>query len=286
MESKKSISKYLGNMEFQNVELLDNALINEGYSNFQIFGIGKPSAKQIERRESRELRKAQEREEFQSGNLLDKLKVAGRKVIRFNPASAAMRGGALAGIRLNIFGIATRLYPAFLTTEQARAKKISVDSIQPAKKAWGKVSNFWIKVGGNTTTLQQAISGAWNKPVFKWTKKAKARVANNGVDGDFNNVTGVEEAASAITVGLPFLTAIVSLIKETKKNPFQTSNPDLENVQLPEQTVTPEELERFAQQTDEDDKILGIPKVAFWIGVGVITLVGGYLVYKKVTAKK
>ncbi len=39
--------------------------------------------------------------------------------------------------------------------------------------------------------------------------------------------------------------------------------------------------------TDEDtDTILGIPKTGFWIGVGVLTVIGGIIFYKKVIAKK
>jgi len=240
------------------------------------------------------VRKADEKQEFKSGNLLDKIKVVGRKIVRFNPAFAVMRSGALAGIRINIFGIATRLYPAFINPEQAVSKKIKPESIQPAKNAWTKVSNFWKKIGGNATTLEQAIRGAWFKPVFKWTKKAKAR-AGSGFDGDdFSYVAG-EVSFGSIATGMSILTSIVGLIKDTKKNPLQTSNPDLENVEVPAPTETPEELEKFAQDTSEggippdgedDGKILGIPKVAFWIGVGAITLIGGYLVYKKITSKK
>jgi hypothetical protein len=36
----------------------------------------------------------------------------------------------------------------------------------------------------------------------------------------------------------------------------------------------------------DEDKILGIPKTAFWIGVSAIALIGGFLVYKKFIAKK
>jgi len=36
----------------------------------------------------------------------------------------------------------------------------------------------------------------------------------------------------------------------------------------------------------EDDTILGMPKVAFWIGVSAVVLIGGYFGYKKFIAKK
>jgi hypothetical protein len=35
----------------------------------------------------------------------------------------------------------------------------------------------------------------------------------------------------------------------------------------------------------EDNKILGIPKTAFWIGVSAIVLIGGFVVYKKFIKK-
>lgn len=300
MEAKKDLSNYLNNMDTQNVELLDKTLINDTYSNFRLFGIGKPTQKQIERKTVRVDRRADEKKEFREGNLLDKAKVIVRKTVRINPVIAPMRAGALAGIRLNIFGIAIRLYPAFLTPEQAKSKRISVDSIEPAKRAWAKVSKKWKSLGGNVVTLENTIKGAWNKPVLKWTKKNKARLAN-GVDGneyeydfEYNNVSGVEEVASAITIGLPILTGIIALIKETKKNPLETANPDLENVEVPAPTMTEEELDNLAKTDadndvltdDSDNKILGMPKTAFWIGVGAIVLIGGYFGYKKFIAKK
>lgn len=300
MEAKKDLSNYLRNMDTQNMELLETSLINDNYSNFRLFGIGKPTQKQIERKAVRVERRADEKKEFRQGNLGAKLKVIGRKLVRVNPVVAPMRAGALAGIRLNIFGIAIRLYPAFLTPEQARAKKISVDAIEPAKRAWAKVSKKWKSIGGNVTVLENTIKGAWNKPILKWTKKNKARVAN-GVDGneyeyefEYNNVTGAEEVASAISIGLPILTGIIALIKETKKNPLDKANPDLENVEVPEPTMSEEELDSLAKKDaendvlndDSDDKILGMPKTAFWIGVGAIALIGGFIVYKKFIAKK
>lgn len=286
-------------MDTQNIELLDKSLINDTYSNFRLFGIGKPTQKQIERKAVRVERRADEKKEFRQGNIFDKAKVIVRKVVRFNPAVAPMRAGALAGIRLNIFGIAIRLYPAFLTPEQAKSKRISVDSIEPAKQAWTKVTKFWKGIGGNVVTLENTIKGAWNKPILKWTKKNKARLAN-GVDGnisdyEYNNVTGAEEVLSAISIGLPILTSIVGLIKVAKKNPLEKSNPDLENVEVPAPTMTDEQLQKLAEDIkdggvpadgEDDDKILGIPKVAFWIGVGAIVLVGGYFGYKKFIAKK
>ncbi len=43
---------------------------------------------------------------------------------------------------------------------------------------------------------------------------------------------------------------------------------------------------REENTTADDGKILGIPKVGFWVGVGALALIGGVIFYKKVIAKK
>jgi hypothetical protein len=45
------------------------------------------------------------------------------------------------------------------------------------------------------------------------------------------------------------------------------------------------EKEPSKETNDADDKIMGLPKTAFWIGVGVIAIVGGYFGYKKFIKK-
>jgi hypothetical protein len=41
-----------------------------------------------------------------------------------------------------------------------------------------------------------------------------------------------------------------------------------------------------SSDTSDDDKILGLPKVAFWIGVGVLVLGGGFATYKIIKNRK
>lgn len=43
---------------------------------------------------------------------------------------------------------------------------------------------------------------------------------------------------------------------------------------------------RSSDSSSGDGKILGIPKTAFWIGVGVVALVGGFFIVKKMGAAK
>lgn len=43
---------------------------------------------------------------------------------------------------------------------------------------------------------------------------------------------------------------------------------------------------RSADKSDSDGKILGMPKTAFYIGLGVIVVVGGFLAYKAIKGAK
>ena len=73
-------------------------------------------------------------------------------------------------------------------------------------------------------------------------------------------------------------------------DPSEANDPDIQNLLGKGQAdgAGTEDDENAGDETDDtdDDTILGINKTAFWIGVGVITLVGGYFGYKKFIAKK
>lgn len=286
---------------------------DEEYSNFQLFGIGKPSQKQLERREQRAVRKVASKEEFKNLPLLKKALVATQKI---NPAAAIPRAGVLAGARVNVFGMSVRLYPAFLTPEQAKAQKIRVDAIEPAKKAWEKVSKFWIFLGGSTPALKQAIMNGYNKPVFKWTKSARKREALKSTftgeeswmyDQDVYSGAYDGGASVYISAGISLIGAIMGMIAKSgaKKNPYEEGvNPALEGqISDAEKGIPPVDEKDIKDVEDAaadekkrgvppdegaalDDKILGIPKTGFYIGLGVIGLAAIGLTIYLVKRKK
>lgn len=281
------------NIYFEPQSLLSSFDNSEEYSGFQLFGIGKPSAKQIERRKKRKEKHEAVKKEFKGLSLKDKLLNLSQK---FNPAAALPRSSALVGVRVNVFGIATRLYPALLTEQELKSRNFNLENAKKSREAWEKVKKVWIGLGGATPALEKAIRNGYDKPVFK-TKKAKARKEaekqgsfDAGVyELEFSNYTGAEETAAYISIGISLLAAISAAIGKSgaSKNPYDNKQIDTEGMDSTE--LTPDqkaELERVAQAAaddlakgkgldsgdDSDDKILGLPKAAFWIGTSLLAV--------------
>jgi hypothetical protein len=148
---------------------------NEEHSNFRLFGIGKETEKQKKRRAKRKVKLKNFGKGLKKG-LSDVF-------LKYNPAVAIPRSSALLSFRVNLFGVATRLYPAFLKEDELKKRHFDLENAKHAKVAWEKIANFWEdKLGGSRKKLEEAISGAWNKPIFK-TKDSNARKrATSGFD--------------------------------------------------------------------------------------------------------
>jgi hypothetical protein len=336
---------------------------------------GRDAGKNIERT-TKEIGQNIERttkEIVKNKNLKNTLKAV---FLTYNPAIAIPRSSALLAFRVNLFGISSRLYPAFLDEETLKSKNFNLENAVNAKKAWEKVANFWEdKLGGNRVKLKEAISGAWNKPIFK-TKKSQARKRStsfdgtseyhsyismaeesfSGCDGSFDGIDldsinketlfgdvstfyedeeysniceGTCVTIGYISAGLSIVTGLVGLISSmgAKKNPYNDGSPQAQgfDTQLRGAGDIPPaseaELDKIiaAAKADKekglglDDtgldlaelngdkrvvntdgsityvrksgKILGIPKTAFWIGVSVLGILGGIIIYKKFIKK-
>lgn len=156
----------------------------------------------------------------------DNLKKVGKGFLTFN--LAVPRSSALMAFRVNLFGISSKLYPAFLNEEELKKYNFDVENAKKAKESWEKIANFWEdKIGGSRQKLKEAISGAWNKPIFK-TKVAKARKeSTSGFDSQeqMSNVAGYDDAAIAayISVGLSIVGMVAKMIT-AKKNPYNAGS--------------------------------------------------------------
>jgi hypothetical protein len=344
MQSKRYINGFI-----QSKENLDTDMLESQYSNFRLLGIGKETEAQKRRRAK--IKKAiddarkniRETTKDATKSIGSAVKDAGKNIkqttqevlkndnlkkslkaiyLTYNPIVAVPRSSALLAFRVNLFGISTRLYPAFLDEATLVKYNFDVANAQNAKRAWERVANFWEdKIGGDRNKLREAISGAWNKPVFK-TKRAKERLGSMAFDGNYENLydsygsTGEVGVGAYIIAGLPIVSGLINLIAQerAKKNPFNQGTPQgqsfenqIEGENPP--PVSKDELEKIIKgalddkskglglddtgldSTDgnktmgDDDKILGIPKTAFWIGVSAIVLIGGFVVYKKFIKK-
>jgi hypothetical protein len=334
---------------------------------------GRDAGKNIERT-TKEIGQNIERttkEIVKNKNLKNTLKAV---FLKYNPAIAIPRSSALLAFRVNLFGISSRLYPAFLDEESLKKGNFDLENAEKAKKAWEKVANFWEdKFGGDRNKLREAISGAWNKPIFK-TKKSQARRRStsfdgtseyhsyismaeesfSGCDGSFDgidldsvnketlfgdvstfyeseNYSNVEAATIGtgawISIGMSIVTALTGIVSGlgAKKNPYKDGSPQSQGFDTQLQgagTMPPAseaELDKIIaaakadrekglgldstgldlRQLNDDEvvvnkdgtisrksgKILGIPKTAFWIGVSVLGILAGIIIYKKFIKK-
>jgi hypothetical protein len=137
-----------------------------------------------------------------AAKLRDKLKKVGN-VIKTASLSPA-RGAALALIRLNFRGNATRL--ANVTSEGS-----------------SKIKDKWKKLGGNPSKLQDAIDAGKKKPIIVCGKKCRAKAGKNpqipsSSQSDFVNVAGGDDAAVAalIAAGGKVVAALIGLVASAK----------------------------------------------------------------------
>jgi hypothetical protein len=243
-----------------------DSIKGEEYSNFRFLGIGKPTEKQKEKDKKRKDKREQAKNERGQKKLSGRILNLGAK---YSPL-ALVRAGVLLGIRVNIFGIARKLYPALLSENQLKRRNFNLENAKKAKEALKKVQNFYFRLGGRSASLIEAIKKGYDKPIFRTKKfknlKAKENLSyssfddneiniNNKCDefeiefsSNFNhydldlpiieekyfNVTGVDDAATAtiITSGLQALGAIAIMIKElVKDNPYNEGTPEFDKTQ-------------------------------------------------------
>lgn len=269
--------------------------------------------KREEKKKEREERRAEAKEERKHLKGFQKILNIGQK---YNPAAVIPRAGVLAGMRLNLFGISRRIYPAFLSEEELKAKHYDLENAKHAKKLWDdKFKNVWIDLGGRTLSLKDAIMKGFDKPIFN-TKKVRAAHEHekNGVDGvsEYSNATGYDDSVY-VTAGLAIAGELLNVLKQSKvaKNPYAQgtdayNKTEADNDKADKNGDTtapptdPEELRKIHEAGLQDKakggdpnsyepKIFGMTKpVAIGVGLFVLTalVVSGIFIAKHLKNKK
>jgi hypothetical protein len=108
-----------------------------------------------------------------------------------NPAAAIPRAGVLAGMRVNIFGLARKLYIGTLSDQEIKDKHVNPEEAKKVRDLLnGKIDYLWSGLGGNTQNLKDAIRKGFDKPVYETEESQAARLkmqygfAGNGYDID------------------------------------------------------------------------------------------------------
>ncbi len=241
---------------------------------------------------------------------LDKIAGAGKKV-----TLAPTRGSFSALVRLNVFGLASKLQ--MLKKKAPKSPK--------AKKGWIKAKATWLKFGGNLASLEKSIrKGAVKKPIAaKIPKEAMSGVIDTveenmdipyrtpvgdihrserylmeanklywpsqegysgflGLTEEYSNLT--PEVWTAIGASLPILAEIVAILTQNKGEVGDLDMDADDQTYLNQRSIglTTEEAEQIVKE--EETKILGMNPFVFATVVAV-GFVGGYLIYRSVKAK-
>lgn len=140
-----------------------------------------------------------------------------RTVLKVNMTPIRLGGVAL--VRINLFGIATRLYPALLTDTELKAKHIKPSSKPKALRALAKAEQVFYNIGSKKETLHQLIRDGAKKKVAKWNKKDKSI----GADG-YLYAFGFDDAAYIASAIGAVATPIMAAMKKegVDKNPFES----------------------------------------------------------------
>ena len=94
-------------------------------------------------------------------------KKIGKAIVKYNPLSLAVRGGFLLAMKINLLDMAGKLYPAYLSEAEAKAKGISSEKWQKAKNAIAKIENLFVnKLQGRSDKLKSGIVSGRAKKQF------------------------------------------------------------------------------------------------------------------------
>ena len=120
----------------------------------------------------------------------------GKALVRFNPATTAIRNGFLLALKLNIGKMSEKMKWAFATPQQAAAKRISPAQVAAAKNAVAKVEKLFTKIGGKAANMRKAILSA---------KKGRL----NGFDE-----LGALPVAAGVAAAIPFIKTVMDTLKK------------------------------------------------------------------------
>ncbi|MBX3164693.1 MAG: hypothetical protein KF900_09435 [Bacteroidetes bacterium] len=99
---------------------------------------------------------------------LQKAKQVTKKVLnvtnKVNPATALLRAGVLASMKLNVLHVAENLKWAYLSEDQARAKGMDMTKYGKLKNILTKTENIFYTAGGKPENLKQAILSGKGNP--------------------------------------------------------------------------------------------------------------------------
>jgi len=150
------------------------------------------------------------------GNVKTGLKKAGKTLNRYNPGVAAIRGGILIALRINMFGFKKRLKWAYATDSQLEKAKIKKSYAHKSRIVLAKVEKIFEGMGGKKQSLQKAILKGKNGQL-------------KGVCDDYRSEEdlgslGAVSSAAMLTAATAVLGLISNIFKKNKLGKEEKTN--------------------------------------------------------------
>lgn len=127
-----------------------------------------------------------------------------RAVVRYNPATAAMRTAILGVLKINAFGMASKLIYGYMSEDQARRENLDLEEWRKMVDVRKKAEELYFKVGGKREKFKNAIANGRAK------KKTNVQLSGG---------LGAVAAAGAAVTATPFLAKVGGFLK--KLNPVK-----------------------------------------------------------------
>lgn len=133
------------------------------------------------------------------------VKKAVKAVVRYNPATIAMRGAIITILKLNMFKYAEKLITGYLSESEARSAGIDMANYQRAKEALAKSIKFFTNIGGKSEKFKKAI--------VRGRAAKKTVITVNGL--------GAAVAAGATAAATPFIVKVGQWLKKVATAPVR-----------------------------------------------------------------
>lgn len=205
-----------------------------------------------------------------------------------NPLFILMRSSSLSLIRLNLWGMATKM--AILKDKSSKDAK--------AKKGWIQLMAHWIKFGGDKEKLIKGIEAGKGKKQLLTRKKKKVentykkKKRTNNFDGEngeffdnefrqeFSNVAGVDDAAilTWITTGATVLSTMVAILRKNKETvgemPISESDANLLDKNPAQTELSEQDIANGAEAVGEEQANSKSKKTTIAVVIGSVVLLG------------
>ena len=221
------------------------------------------------------------------------VKSAVKAVVRFNPATIALRNAALLVLKINLFGFADKIIYGYMSESQAKAKGLDLNEWRKIVNIKNQVEKYFEKIGGKSHNVKSAITRG---------KAAKKTGLSLGVVA-----TSAAAGTAAASPFIVFVKKLIGSINPAKlfksvKNLVKKKNADGSVTEVPASEVTYDEAglpaEEFSFDDPGDDSSGGgfidkaksfytnNKKVVIGGAVGIIVLIIAFFGYKSYAKKK